>query len=373
MACIQKLKEDISVLERLFPKGHERVQIMNASLDEITLKFIKPDSTSYEFTGSILENYPRVAPLWFSESEDPVIEAVLNELSSNNQTPGVLHQIHFLVSRLCDLNQLTLPAELLQIVPSQELDEGTGSDEDMPDIPSENEDEEDVEMYDDMADDVAAFQDVASSVSAADNTEELSPEASNVLHRVVQAQRQQHLRGAPAGSVSSNDRLMKELKDIYKSENFKKGVYAIELVKDNLYEWDVKLFKVDAESQLAADLKQLERDKKQSFLLFKFHFKDTFPFEPPFVHLVSPTVLNGFVLSGGALCMELLTKQGWSSAYSIESLIMQITATLVKGKARISFEGKVNTYSFSRAQQSFKSLVHIHSKSGWYTPPQSDG
>lgn len=39
--------------------------------------------------------------------------------------------------------------------------------------------------------------------------------------------------------------------------------------------------------------------------------------------------------------MELLTKQGWSSAYSIESLILQIAATLVKGKARIQFEAKV--------------------------------
>lgn len=35
--------------------------------------------------------------------------------------------------------------------------------------------------------------------------------------------------------------------------------------------------------------------------------------------------------------MELLTKQGWSSAYSLESLILQIAATLVKGKARIQF------------------------------------
>lgn len=29
--------------------------------------------------------------------------------------------------------------------------------------------------------------------------------------------------------------------------------------------------------------------------------------------------------------------QGWSSAYSIESVIMQINATLVKGKARVQF------------------------------------
>lgn len=35
--------------------------------------------------------------------------------------------------------------------------------------------------------------------------------------------------------------------------------------------------------------------------------------------------------------MELLTKQGWSSAYTVEALIMQISATLVKGKARIQF------------------------------------
>lgn len=35
--------------------------------------------------------------------------------------------------------------------------------------------------------------------------------------------------------------------------------------------------------------------------------------------------------------MELLTKQGWSSAYTVEAVIMQIAATLVKGKARILF------------------------------------
>ena len=30
--------------------------------------------------------------------------------------------------------------------------------------------------------------------------------------------------------------------------------------------------------------------------------------------------------------------QGWSSAYTIEAVIMQISATLVKGKARIKFD-----------------------------------
>ena len=64
--------------------------------------------------------------------------------------------------------------------------------------------------------------------------------------------------------------------------------------------------------------------------------QDNYPFEPPFVRVVYPVMQNGYVLLGGALCMELLTKQGWTSAYTVEAIIMQITATLVKGKARIN-------------------------------------
>ena len=66
-------------------------------------------------------------------------------------------------------------------------------------------------------------------------------------------------------------------------------------------------------------------------------WQELFPFEPPFVRVVAPVITGGYVLVGGAICMELLTKQGWSSAYTIEAVIMQIAATLVKGKARIQF------------------------------------
>lgn len=40
---------------------------------------------------------------------------------------------------------------------------------------------------------------------------------------------------------------------------------------------------------------------------------------------------------GGPGLTMCLISQGWSSAYSIESVIMQISATLVKGKARVQF------------------------------------
>ena len=55
------------------------------------------------------------------------------------------------------------------------------------------------------------------------------------------------------------------------------------------------------------------------------------------MRVINPIISGGYVLGGGAICMELLTKQGWSSAYSLESVILQIAATLVKGKARIQF------------------------------------
>lgn len=89
--------------------------------------------------------------------------------------------------------------------------------------------------------------------------------------------------------------------------------------------------------------------------------------------MVLPVLSGGYVLGGGALCMELLTKQGWSSAYSIESVIMQINATLVKGKARVQFGANKNQYNLARAQQSYNSIVQIHEKNGWYTPPKEDG
>lgn len=42
-------------------------------------------------------------------------------------------------------------------------------------------------------------------------------------------------------SVQATDRLMKELRDIFRSESYKKGDYTIELVEESLYEWNVKV------------------------------------------------------------------------------------------------------------------------------------
>ncbi|KAL6732258.1 hypothetical protein Aduo_003035 [Ancylostoma duodenale] len=368
MACLRKLKEDISVLESLFPKNHERLQVLVASVDEITLKFIDGTGKSVIINANILEDYPRQAPLWFSESDDAVVCSALERLSSEGDHQiFLLLQIHKLVSELCRQYNVTIPSELTRLAPPDDddmKDEGQGSD-------MESEDEgEMVEI---------AEVDMTEEEPHGSTDDDVSPEGKEMLEKITRSTRQQHLNGnvttlfSIQGSVTATDRLMKEMRDIYKSEHFKNGVYSVELRDgDNLYEWWVKLYKVDTDSALYSDLLTLATEHKQDHILFHFLFNENFPCDPPFVRLVSPTVSNGYVLGGGAICMELLTKQGWSSAYSIESLILQIAATLVKGKARIQFEAKAQ-YSLARAQQSFKSLVQIHAKSGWYTPPTTEG
>lgn len=114
-------------------------------------------------------------------------------------------------------------------------------------------------------------------------------------------------------------------------------MYSVELVCDSIYEWNIKLMTVDPDSALYHDLQKLKEKEGKDFVLLNITFKEAYPFEPPFVRVVHPIIQGGYVLVGGAICMELLTKQGWSSAYTVEAVIMQIAATLVKGKARIQF------------------------------------
>ncbi len=68
-------------------------------------------------------------------------------------------------------------------------------------------------------------------------------------------------------------------------------------------------FRVDPDSPLFDDMKKLLSVEGMDHLLFHIVFDDKFPYSPPFVRLVKPVVTGGYVLAGGAICMELLTPQ----------------------------------------------------------------
>ncbi|KAM6308184.1 ubiquitin-conjugating enzyme E2 Q2 isoform 3-T3 [Aegotheles albertisi] len=340
---VSGLKAELKFLESIFDKDHERFRIVSWKLDELHCQFVllpPPPGSSPQppppltIHCNITESYPSSSPIWFVESDDPNLTSVLERLED--------------IKKSNTLNGTT--------------EEVTSEEEEEDDM---GEDIEDLDHYD-----MKEEEPVDGKKS---EDEGIEKENLAILEKIRKNQRQDHLNGAVSGSVQASDRLMKELRDIYRSQSYKTGIYSVELVNDSLYEWHVKLLKVDPDSPLHSDLQVLKEKEGVEYILLNFSFKDNFPFDPPFVRVVSPVLTGGYVLGGGALCMELLTKQGWSSAYSIESVIMQINATLVKGKARVQFGANKNQYNLARAQQSYKSLVQIHEKNGWYTPPKEDG
>lgn len=106
----------------------------------------------------------------------------------------------------------------------------------------------------------------------------------------------------------------------------------MDLVNDNLFEWHVRVHIVDPESELAQDM----RERNIPHILLHLMFPENFPFTPPFMRVVEPRIEKGFVMDGGAICMELLTPRGWASAYTVEAIIMQFAASLSKGRGRIA-------------------------------------
>ncbi|KAF0309599.1 Ubiquitin-conjugating enzyme E2Q-like protein [Amphibalanus amphitrite] len=124
-------------------------------------------------------------------------------------------------------------------------------------------------------------------------------------------------------------RLMKEYREITRSvARQQEPAFTVELVNDCLYEWNIHLFNIDRTSDLWRDMRELRIRGIQLNMVFP----ENFPFSPPFLRLLSPRIERGFVMEGGAICMELLTPRGWASAYTIEAIIMQLAASLVKGQ-----------------------------------------
>ncbi|XP_060257694.1 ubiquitin-conjugating enzyme E2 Q2 isoform X4 [Ovis aries] len=334
---VSGLKAELKFLASIFDKNHERFRIVSWKLDELHCQFLVPPPAPPGSPHSppppltlhcnITESYPSSSPIWFVDSDDPNLTSVLERLedTKNNNSNGTTEEV-------------------------------TSEEEEEEEVAEDIEDLDHYEMKEEEP------------ISGKKSEDEgIEKENLAILEKIRKTQRQDHLNGAVSGSVQASDRLMKELRDIYRSQSYKTGIYSVELINDSLYDWHVKLQKVDPDSPLHSDLQILKEKEGIEYILLNFSFKDNFPFDPPFVRVVLPVLSGGYVLGGGALCMELLTKQGWSSAYSIESVIMQINATLVKGKARVQFGANKNQYNLARAQQSYNSIVQIHEKNGTFT------
>lgn len=93
-------------------------------------------------------------------------------------------------------------------------------------------------------------------------------------------------------------------------------------------------------------------------------FSPAFPMEPPFVRVVRPRFAfhTGHVTVGGSICIELLTSSGWSPAYTLESLLVQLRSLFVAGEARLHPAEPHKAYNEVEAREAFRRVAAQH---GW--------
>mmetsp|Transcript_50439 Transcript_50439/g.117670 ORF Transcript_50439/g.117670 Transcript_50439/m.117670 type:complete len:112 (+) Transcript_50439:3-338(+) len=101
---------------------------------------------------------------------------------------------------------------------------------------------------------------------------------------------------------------------------------------------------------------------------------DAFPSAPPSVRVLKPCFASGSfrIHSSGALCMEVLTNQGWSPGLTLAQLGVQIKDILQQGQGRISgvgFMSEPGSAGRQRAMNVSKLLEEAH-QTDWELPQQ---
>eukprot|EP01102_Stenamoeba_stenopodia_P013453 TRINITY_DN436_c0_g1_i1.p1 TRINITY_DN436_c0_g1~~TRINITY_DN436_c0_g1_i1.p1 ORF type:complete len:218 (-),score=52.92 TRINITY_DN436_c0_g1_i1:111-764(-) len=163
------------------------------------------------------------------------------------------------------------------------------------------------------------------------------------------------------GSKKATERLIKDLKEVTK-KNFKKEGIIVKPVNDNLYKWHVKFKEFPEGTTIARDMQFLNEQTGKDHLLLEIIFSKKYPESPPFMRVVYPRLLQytGHVTIGGSICVETLTKSGWSSKFCLPTFLIMIKQLLVEGGASLD-HGRVNSfYTEQEAKSAFLRVAKQH-------------
>lgn len=366
----KRVKAEMAVIQQYLSElVQPALRIRSWDVNEITCLFEAPSKPSVEIVISVPDEYPSGRPFCFSDSGDveEIVTTANDFASQESRTLGDI--IHKIFSLCCKSSGLDAPPPFADGTATtgtthQVAQSASADDEDGQEVYDDDEDDYNDEDDDFFTEECFVPPPVSSETPAAEQEVE-------GVRRLMEKMRQTKDFLAQGGSVQATDRLMKEFRSLMKKDTAKDG-YVASLVEDNLYEWEVRVFGFDPKEPIARDLEEYKRRFGLDYLQLHFKFSEEYPHKPPFVRVVRPGVQGGYVLDGGALCMELLTPMGWSSAYSIDAVIPQLMATLVEGKARIIMQPHVN-YDERAARATFDYIVETHKRDGWYTPPKTKG
>jgi len=156
-------------------------------------------------------------------------------------------------------------------------------------------------------------------------------------------------------------RLMEEFRYLQSAGTHENG-FSVELVGDNLFEWEAKFFGFDLKTEpIAMDL------KKASFcggvITLRLVFPQLYPLAPPYVRVLRPRFMHmtGHITIGGSVCFEMLTSDGWQPQFTVESMLVSIRTNIVAGGARIDFSNHTD-FSEAEARTAFDRMMKAH---GW--------
>lgn len=148
----------------------------------------------------------------------------------------------------------------------------------------------------------------------------------------------------------------------------------------NMFHWIVELHSFDKNLLLAQDMKKAG----VTSVVLELRFGRDFPYSPPFVRVIRPRFLpfamggGGHVTAGGAMCMQLLTTNGWTPITSLEGVLVQVRMAITSTEpkpARLestvkhvggSFSYRSRDYGISEAFDAYKRAASTH---GWNVPP----
>lgn len=175
-------------------------------------------------------------------------------------------------------------------------------------------------------------------------------------------------------TIGATKRLQKDFKAMLATQDatpaHELGWYIDPEKIENMYQWILELHSFEPHLPLAKDMKS--RGIKS--VVLELRFGKDYPMSPPFVRIIRPRFLSfqqgggGHVTAGGALCMELLTNNGWSAVSSIESVLLQVRLAMSSTDpkpARLDMGKGMGDYGVGEAVEAYIRACQVH---GWTVP-----
>jgi len=197
-----------------------------------------------------------------------------------------------------------------------------------------------------------------------------SPASSETLAAVAEVQQVGEQLSSPSESKVQDalppkclKRLTRELRSLEEKREEYSQLHAVELkLRDteggNLREWLLSIYTtgIDAECALGTQL----RAWKVHSIEFEIWIPDSYPITPPQVRVLKPQLSSGFyVHDQGALCLEILSAEGWTPAMSLLQLGVQMKAMMSQGRGTLNGTGLIGGTREGAARVS-ESIFNIH-------------